>query len=129
MTGFLLYCILYAGFGSMASRQEDVNQVTMPMLFIGMGGYFASFVAMATPNLAWVKILSLIPFFSPYLLTARHALAGNVAVWEWIVAGVLMAVFLVGALWLAARIYSAGVLLYGQRPGLRSVWRAVRVSR
>ncbi len=127
--GFLLYCVLYAGFGSMASRQEDVTQVTGPMLFIGMGGYFASFVAMATPGLAWVKVLSLIPFFSPYLLAARYVLAGNIAAWEWVVAAVLMVLFLAGALWLAARIYSAGVLLYGQRSSLRSVWRAVRVSR
>jgi hypothetical protein len=33
------------------------------------------------------------------------------------------------ALWVAARIYSAGVLLYGQKAGLRSVWKAVRVNR
>ena len=113
----------------MASRQEDVNQVTGPMLFVGMGGYFASFVAMATPAAAWVKILSLIPFFSPYLLTARTVLAHNVQPWEWAVAAALMLLFLVGALWLAARIYSAGVLMYGQRSNLRSIWRAVRVNR
>lgn len=127
--GFLLYCVLYAGLGSIAARQEDVTQVTGPMLFIGMGGYFASFVAMATPDVAWVKLLSLIPFFSPYLLSARHLLAGNVAAWEWAAAGLLMVLFLAGALWLAARIYSAGVLMYGQRANLRSAWRAVRVNR
>lgn len=127
--GFLLYCILYAGFGSIASRQEDVTQVTSPMLFVGMAGYFVSFIAMATPDVEWVKLLSLIPFFSPYLLTARFTLVGNVAPWEWIVAGALMVLFLAAALWLAARIYSAGVLLYGQRSNLRSVWNAVRVSR
>jgi ABC-2 type transport system permease protein len=127
--GFLLYCTLYAGFGSLASRQEDVTQVTSPMLFIGMAGYFASFVAMATPDAAWVKALSLIPFFSPYLLPARYILADNVQPWEWLVAAVLMAIFLAVGLWLAARIYSAGVLLYGQRANLRSVWRAVRVDR
>ncbi|HET9540433.1 MAG TPA: ABC transporter permease [Candidatus Limnocylindria bacterium] len=127
--GFLLYCTLYAGFGSLASRQEDVTQVTAPMLFIGMAGYFVSFVAMATPDAGWVKVLSLIPFFSPYLLSARYILAGNVQPWEWLVAAVLMAIFLAVALWLAARIYSAGVLLYGQRASLRSVLRAVRVDR
>ena len=127
--GFLLYCSLYAGLGSMASRQEDVNQVTGPMLFVGMGGYFAAFIAMATPTAAWVKILSLVPFFSPYLLTARNVLARNVEPWEWVVAGILMLLFLAGALWLAARIYSAGVLMYGQRSNLRSIWRAVRVNR
>lgn len=127
--GFLLYCTLYAGFGSLASRQEDVTQVTSPMLFIGMAGYFASFVAMATPDAGWVKLLSLIPFFSPYLLPARYILADNVQPWEWLVAAGLMAIFMAVALWLAARIYSAGVLLYGQRASLRSVWRAVRVDR
>jgi ABC-type uncharacterized transport system ATPase subunit len=40
-----------------------------------------------------------------------------------------MVLFLASALWLAARVYSAGVLLYGQRANLRSVWRAVRVDR
>jgi ABC-2 type transport system permease protein len=127
--GFLLYCILYAGLGSMASRQEDVNQVIGPMLFVGMAGYFASFVAMATPAAGWVKLLSLVPFFSPYLLTARFVLTRNVQPWEWLVGGLLMVLFLAGALWLAARIYSAGVLMYGQRANLRSMWRAVRVNR
>jgi ABC-2 type transport system permease protein len=127
--GFLLYCTLYAGFGSIASRQEDVTQVTAPMLFIGMGGYFVSFIAMATPDQGWVKLLSLIPFFSPYLLAARFVLVNNVAPWEWAVAGLLMLLFIAGAIWLAARIYSAGVLLYGQRANLRGLWNAVRVNR
>jgi hypothetical protein len=40
-----------------------------------------------------------------------------------------MVLFLAAALWLAARVYSAGVLLYGQRASLRAAWRAVRVDR
>jgi ABC-type Na+ efflux pump permease subunit len=54
---------------------------------------------------------------------------GRIEPWE---IGVAFALLLVGvslALWVAARIYSAGVLLYGQRAGLRAVWRAVRVNR
>lgn len=126
---FMLYCTLYAGLGSLASRQEDVTQVTGPMLFVGMGGYFTAFVAMATPDAPWIKVLSVIPFFSPYLLPTRYLLGSGVAWWEWLLAGGLMVVFLLGALWVAARIYSAGVLLYGQRPTLRSAWKAVRVNR
>lgn len=127
--GFLLYCTLYAGLGSLASRQEDVTQVTGPMLFIGMGGYFVAFVAMATPDVAWIQLLSLIPFFSPYLLPTRYLLGAPPAAWEWLLAGGLMLAFLLAALWIAARIYSAGVLLYGQRLGLRNAWKAVRVNR
>jgi ABC-2 type transport system permease protein len=126
--GFLLYAILYAGLGSMASRQEEVQQVTGPMIFVAMIGYFAAFIGLNTPDAGWIQILSLIPFFSPYLLPARVIL-DSVAPWEWLVAAGLMILFLAGALWLAARIYSAGVLLYGQRPGVRAMLRAVRVDR
>lgn len=126
--GFALYSLLYAGLGSMASRTEDVQQVTGPMIFIGMAGYFASFVALNTPEASWVKLLSLIPFFSPYMLPMRM-LISSVEPWEWAVGAALMVVFLAAALWLAARVYSAGVLLYGQRASLRAAWRAVRVDR
>jgi ABC-2 type transport system permease protein len=126
--GFLLYATLYAGLGSMASRQEEVQQVTGPMIFVAMIGYFAAFIGLNTPDAAWMQVASLIPFFSPYLLPAR-AILDSVAPWEWIVAAALMLLVLAGALWVAARIYSAGVLLYGQRPSLRAMMRAVRVAR
>jgi len=126
--GFLLYATLYAGLGSIAARQEDVQQVTGPMILIGMVGYFAAFAGVNVPDAGWVQILSWVPFFSPYLLPMRM-LMSSVAPWEWALAGVLMIVFLAGALWIAGRIYSAGVLLYGQRANLRSIFRAVRVAR
>ena len=31
--------------------------------------------------------------------------------------------------WVAARIYAAGVLMYGQKPSLRGMWRAIREAR
>jgi ABC-2 type transport system permease protein len=54
---------------------------------------------------------------------------GQIAPWEIGLAFVLLLVGAFIALWVAARIYSAGVLLYGQKAGLRNVWKAVRVSR
>ena len=79
--GFALYSLLYAGLGSMASRTEDVQQATGPMIMIGLGGYFAAFVALNTPDAAWVKLLSVIPFFSPYMLPMRMLLS-SVAPWR-----------------------------------------------
>jgi ABC-2 type transport system permease protein len=128
VTGFALYSLLYAGLGSIASRQEDVQQVVGPMIVVGMVGYFAAFTAVNVPDAGWVQWLSLVPFFSPYMLPMRLLLS-TVAPWEWAAAGALMVAFLAVALWAAARLYSAGVLLYGQRVGLRAVWRATRVHR
>jgi ABC-2 type transport system permease protein len=39
---------------------------------------------------------------------------------------VMMVLAIAVAIWVAARIYAVGVLLYGSRPGVRAVWRLLR---
>lgn len=51
---------------------------------------------------------------------------GEALAWEVLLSLALLVAAIVGALWLAARIYAAGVLLYGQRPGVRDILRLVR---
>jgi len=126
--GFGLYATLYAALGSTASRQEDVQNITGPMILVGVAGYFVAFTALNVPDAEWVQALSFVPFFSPYLVPIRMVM-GQIEPWEVGVALILLLAGVAVALWVAARIYSAGVLLYGQRAGLRAVWRAVRVNR
>ena len=128
LMGFVLYSTLYAGAGSMVSRIEDVQQAVGPLLYLAMAGYFVSFFAMNIPDAGWVKAASIVPFFSPYLMPTRMLLS-TVAPWEVVLALVLLLVFIVLAIWLASRVYSAGVLLYGQRAGIRTILRATRVAR
>ncbi len=128
LLGFVLYSTLYAAAGSMVSRIEDVQQALGPLMFLAMAGYFASFAALNDPDAEWVALLSLIPFFSPYLMPARMLLT-NPSAGEVALAIALLCVAVVVAIWLASRVYAAGVLLYGQRVGIRAVLRATRVSR
>ncbi len=128
LLGFLLYSTLYAAAGSMVSRIEDVQQAAGPLIFLAMGGYFAAFTGLNDPDASWVGVLSLVPFFSPYLMPARMLLT-NVGIGEVLMSLALLTATLLAAMWIASRIYSAGVLMYGQRAGLRSIWRATRVSR
>jgi len=128
--GFALYAVLYAAAGSLVSRQEDVSQAVMPMALISTAGYLVG--AYASTGLLdirsdWVAILSQVPFFSPFIMLSRVTAAG-VQPWEILLSVVLLAVGIVVALWVAARIYAAGVLLYGQRPGLRALWRLMRTG-
>ena len=126
--GFLLFAVLYAAAGSLVSRQEDVNAVVMPMTLVATAGYMVGVYA-ATGLLdiqaGWIVGLSQVPFLSPFMMLGRIS-SGEAAAWEVILSVALLVVAIVGALWLAARIYAAGVLLYGQRPGFRSIARLVR---
>jgi ABC-2 type transport system permease protein len=126
--GFLMYSLLYAALGSLVSRQEDVQSATSPLMTLIMIGYFMSVVALQSIDEPWVRIVSFVPFFSPYLMLARVS-TGHVEPWEFGLAVSLLLAAIVVALFVAARIYSAGVLLYGQRVGLRQLLKMARISR
>ena len=73
----------------------------------------------------WVTALSQVPFVSPFMMVSRIT-SGQVTPPEVLLSIALLVVCILGTLWLAARIYRAGVLLYGQRPGIGAIVRLVR---
>lgn len=123
--GFLLYATLYAAIGSLLSRQEDVQSAMTPLTFVFLGGYFAAIFGLQAPDSLWVTILSYVPFFTPMLMLVRAGLA-NLAWWEVPVSVVLMVIAVLVFTWLAARIYRAGVLMYGQKPRFGRLWKLLR---
>ena len=129
--GFLLYAVLFAAAGSLVSRQEDVSQVVTPMTLVSTAGYLVGVygsIGILDPKAPWLVVLSWVPFLSPYMMLARVN-DGSAAPVEVVGTILLLALTIVGAVWVAARIYSAGVLMYGQRPGVRRMWRAIREAR
>jgi ABC-2 type transport system permease protein len=122
--------VLYAAAGSLVSRQEDVQAAVMPLAIVSTGGYLVAVYA-STGLLdirdAWMSILAQVPFVSPFLMLSRVT-AGEASAPEVALSIVLLVLTIAAALWLAARIYAAGVLLYGQRPGIRSILRLARTG-
>jgi ABC-2 type transport system permease protein len=128
--GFGLYATLYAGAASLVSRQEDVNNIVAPLTFISVAGYLVASYAgtgVLPVDSPIVVILSFVPLFSPYLMLTRFGLGAATGL-EVLIAIALLALFIPVALWLAARLYRAGVLLYGQPPTPRTLWRALRAG-
>ncbi len=125
LLGFLLTALAYAAAGSLVSRQEDVQQVALPMLMLSFAAYFAAFFASSAPQAAWVAPVSWLPFFSPYVMLTR-LVVGSVRPWEVALALGLLVVAIGVTLVVAARIYAAGVLRYGERPTVASVIAAAR---
>jgi ABC-2 type transport system permease protein len=128
--GFLLYGVLYAAAGSLVSRQEDVQAAVMPLAFVSTGAYLIaiySATGLIDIHEGWISLLVLIPFVSPFIILSRVT-AGVATIPEVAIAILLLIGAIVVALWIAARIYAAGVLLYGQRPGLRSILKMARTG-
>ena len=121
--GYLLYSTLYAAAGSMVSRMEDVNNIVAPMSLLGTASYLVGVYAtigIIPADAGWVIALSYIPFTSPYVMLSR-VIAGDAGPAEVALAAAILAASIVVALWAAARVYSAGVLMYGQAPSFRRI--------
>ncbi|MDQ6908257.1 MAG: ABC transporter permease [Chloroflexota bacterium] len=128
--GFLLYAALYAGAGSLVSRQEDVQQIAAPMQMAMIGSFFASIFALGKPDATLTRVLAFVPFCSPLVMLTR-VLVGHPAPWEVALSVAILVASIVFFVALAARIYRIGVLLYGARPNLRTVFKMnhARVAR
>jgi ABC-2 type transport system permease protein len=123
--GFTLYSLVYAAAGSLVSRPEDLQIIALPLSLIGIVGYFQGILALTGGITGFIRVASFVPFWSPFVMITRLAV-GRVEPWELVLSvGLVVATIVVGGV-IAIRIYAAGVLLYGQRPGLRAYVEAAR---
>ncbi len=120
LLGFTLFAAMYAGLGSLVSRQEEVNQAISPMMTVMFVGYFGAFFTMWIPDSIWARVLSIFPLTSPFVMVSR-VIVGDPPAWEMALSVGLLAVTMVAAILVAARLYRIGVLLYGQKPS----WKAL----
>jgi ABC-2 type transport system permease protein len=117
---FFMYATLYAGLGSLARRQDEVQGlVALPQLLVTFSFYII-YLGIFAPESTATIILSYIPFFSPTMMLARLAL-GTVMWWQIAITVGLMLAFTYIFTLFSARLYRYGVLMYGQRPSIRTL--------
>jgi ABC-2 type transport system permease protein len=126
--GYIIYSALFAAIGSMVSSEQDAQQIQMPVaMLLIITALFIQPVTF-TPEGRLGEVLSFIPFSSPIIMPLRMSL---IQIPAWRVA-LSLGVLIVGcwvSVWVAARIYRTGLLMYGKRPSPREILRWIRASR
>jgi ABC-2 type transport system permease protein len=128
LLGFVFYALIYASVGSLASRPDDLQVVSFPLALIPLVGYLFALLAITGSGSRLIATASFIPLFTPFVMLAR-LVVGRVEPWEIAASLGVLVLSIVVMTWLAIRVYSAGVLLYGQRPSLRGFIAAARTPR
>jgi ABC-2 type transport system permease protein len=125
LMGFTLFAFVYAAVGSFVSRPDDLQTLSLPLSLLAMGGYLSALVVLLGGGGFLGHLASFVPPFSPFAMLAR-LMVGAVQPWEVAVSvGILLLTITLVAL-ATVRIYATGVLLYGQRPGVRRFIAAAR---
>lgn len=127
LLGFLIYSFLFGAMASTVSKIEDLSSVVMLIQIIFVAGFVISTNAMTSGdvNSDLMKGLSLFPLTSPMAMFTRVAMS-QVPGLEILlsVAFLIIATIFIG--YIAAKIYRVGVLMYGTKPTLGKIIKAIR---
>ena len=123
--GYFLYALIYAAIGSIVSRTEDLGQAIMPITMLGLVTFYIPLFSISNADTMLVKVASYIPFTSPLSMLLRIGV-GDVAFWEILVSLLILLVSIFVFGWLAAKIYRTGVLMYGKRPSIKEIRKAMK---
>ncbi len=117
--GYAFFAMLYAAFGSLVSRQEDVNSATMPLSILAFATFFAAQSALSDASAGWITTLAWIPPFSATVMPLRVA-AGVASPFQMVATVVIALVAIAVAAVFAARVYENSVLNTGGKQTLKS---------
>ncbi len=124
--GFLFYAFMYGAVGSTASKLEDINTSVMPITMLFIAGFFVVIFSLTLGDVdnTLMMVCSYIPFTSPMAMFTRIAM--SVVPWYEIAISIcILIVSVVGIGIISAKIYRVGVLLYGTKPKIGSIIKAV----
>jgi ABC-2 type transport system permease protein len=125
LLGYVFYSSLYAAAGAMVNSEQEAQQMVQPLILPLVATALLIQPVVLNPTGPLARVAALVPVSAPVIMPLRMALT-PVPTWEVALSASLTAAACAGAVWLAARIYRVGLLMYGKRPSVRELARWVR---
>ncbi len=125
LLGYFIYASLYVFIGSMVTTTQEGGQMALPVIFLLMAGLYLAFAVIRAPNSSFAFWVSMVPFFAPITMMVR-IVSQTPPFWQIALSLVVGFATVVLLLWLAARIYRIGMLMYGKKASIPEVIRWAR---
>lgn len=122
LLGFFLYASIFALIGAMVTTVQEGGQFAFPPIMILLIGFYFSFAVVRDPNSSLSFWVSIAPFFAPITMPVR-IMAEMPQWWEIALSILINSLAIAGLVWLAARVYRVGMLMYGKRATIPEVWK------
>ncbi len=123
--GYFLYSTLYAAIGAIVNSDQEAQSLASPLVVMLIIPLIMIGSIVKDPNSTVATTLSLIPFFSPIIMFARINLA-NPPVFQIVLSISLLILTIAVLIWLVAKIFRVGILMYGKRPTFPEIIRWIK---
>jgi ABC-2 type transport system permease protein len=123
--GYALFAALSAGVGAISpSAREGQQLIPMFTLLLFVPLWFSSILFIFPNSPLWV-VLTIFPVTAPIAVMLRLGVTG-VAAWELGVSIAVLALSVIGVMYLAIRAFRVYLLMYGKRPNWGEIFRSLR---
>jgi ABC-2 type transport system permease protein len=125
--GYLIYSSIYAAIGAAVDNETDTQQFIFPIILpLMLAIYVGFFSVFGNPHGSIAVAFSLFPLTSPIVMLMRLPGGigeGGVPIWQLVASITLLIITFIGIVWLAAKIYRVGILMYGKKPSYREIFK------
>ena len=126
ITGYLLYASVFAAIGSAVDNETETQQFMLPVTIPIILALMVAMGTMQNPESSLSFWCSMIPLTSPIVMMAR--IPFGVPGWQIVISMVLMLVTFGAFVWMAAKVYRTGILMYGKKTSWKEMWKWLRYS-
>jgi ABC-2 type transport system permease protein len=127
LLGFVLYASFYALVGAAFNNAQEAQQMaSIAMIFIVLP-WMVFMPVLNDPDSTLAVVTSLVPLLTPMIMMLRIAVKAPPA-WQVALGYALLVAFDVFMVWLCARVYRIGILMYGKKPTIKEIWRWTRYA-
>ncbi len=125
--GFVIYAFLFGAVGSTVSKLEDINTAVMPITMLFVIAFMVVMFSLAgnSVDTPVMVVCSYIPFTSPMAMFTRIAMS-TVPWYEIAISIAILVASVIGVGVLSAKIYRVGVLMYGNAPKPKDLFKALK---
>ncbi len=128
ITGYLLYASVFAAIGSAVDNETETQQFMLPVTIPIILALMVAMGTMQNPESSISFWFSMIPLTSPIVMMARIPFMSPGQYWEIGVSMLLMLVTFAAFVWMAAKVYRTGILMYGKKTSWKEMWKWLRYS-
>jgi ABC-2 type transport system permease protein len=123
--GFLVYAVLMGGVGALGTTQQESQQLAGIFSFMAAIPLMVGGFMFTNPNATIVRVLSWFPLTAPTMMLLRMPMT-EVPLVDVVGSLVMLILAIPVILWVGSKIFRMGLLMYGKRPSLRQIVRALR---
>jgi ABC-2 type transport system permease protein len=125
LLGYLLFATLMASAGSLGTSAREGQQIAG--IFSGLTAipFMVSGFLWTNPNSLLAQVLSYVPLTAPVMMLQRLGMT-EVPPYQIAISLILLILGIGGTLWTGAKVFRMGLLMYGKRPSVSEILRALR---